>query len=416
MPSSRPFSALVLLVLALLSVTQNLSAEVSLNESRTWMRARVIAPGQQVWSFESAYQSYKNRFSGRGELVPLGDRYARAVTWKQLLDNSTVQGRAEIESYMRPRGISPSDVAANATYKVERNEVGMAVNWAYGLSRGWMIGFQVPLVYRQTRVATSIDLTPGLVAGAGQNRTSLLSLSSDNLRARISSMAEQELANSGYDSVPDQKGSWDWGDISLLSQFSLMENYRWTWSLQQSVRVPTARNPSLSDYLQTDGDDGQVDLGLTSLVDYRIRRFTNGFRIGYVAQLPDTLRMRVSSDRYQVDPSVRRDLGDWIWASVDSEYRITSRWTANLEYAFLTKSRDRYHGTSSNGIAYDTLGENSDQELHQSRAGFQYRFGTRSTRSGVENKWVASVGYTYPWIGRNSIDASRGSVELISYF
>ncbi|MBX3020413.1 MAG: hypothetical protein KF799_01950 [Bdellovibrionales bacterium] len=387
---------------------------MSLNESRVWRRARLVSLGQQVWSFESSYQSYSNRFAADGRVQSLGDRHARAVTWKQLLD-SFPEGRSEIRQLMNQRGLSESDNAATAAYQIQRAEVGMAVDWAYGLTSRWMIGFQVPLVYRRTKVNTAVQLTPALAVASSQQ--GVKALQNVNVQGKVKSMAESELANSGYDAIPDERASWDWGDISLMSQFMLAESYRWSWALQQTVRWPTARNPSVGDYLQTGGDDGQVDVGLGSLLDYRVQKWTLGWRMGYVMQLPDTLRMRVpTSSRLAIDPSVRRDLGDWMTGALDTEYRLTRRLQLNLEYAFLSKTRDKYQSGSESGARYASLGENSEQEVHQTRVGFLYQLGDRTERSGVESKTVASVGYTYPLMGRNSVDASRASVELISYF
>lgn len=413
MPAAR--LAQIIVLLGLLGSVPHARGEVSRNESRVWRRARLIAPGQQVWGFESAYRKFDNQFSALGEVQPLGNRYARAVTWRQLLENSN-EGRPEVEAYMRDRKLSSNDVAATATYSLERTETSFTVDWAYGLTARWMIGFQVPLTYRQTRISSNVELTPTLAQGASEK--ALQTLSRDGVKARVRQMAESELQTSGYDSIPEQKNSWDFGDISLLSQFSLLESYRWTWSLQQMVRVPTARNPSVGDYLQTNTDEGQVDVGLTSLVDYRRRSWLAGMRFGYVAQLPDNARMRVTSERYQVDPSVHRDLGDWIWGALDGEYRVTRRLGLNLEYAFLSKTADRYSGgsTPTESVLYEQLARDTDQELHQTRLGFVYRLGGATARSGVENKWVASAGFTYPWIGRNSADASRTSLELINYF
>jgi hypothetical protein len=84
----------------------------------------------------------------------------------------------------------------------------------------------------------------------------------------------------------------------------------------------------------------------------------------------------------------------------------------DVEYAFLSKTKDVY---SSVDRDLSALSEDTDQEVHQTRLGMSYTF-NGSQRRGVENKWVATLGYTYPFSGRNSADASRAAVEIISYF
>jgi hypothetical protein len=186
------------------------------------------------------------------------------------------------------------------------------------------------------------------------------------------------------------------------------------------VRVPTSRNPSVSDFLQRQSDDGQLDLGLTSLVDYRYRKWTLGARAGYIAQLPDSAKMHVPDNgtiqKTPVDPKVHRDLGDWMWASVDGDYRLYRRLGLEVEHSYLNKGKDRYRGESLTGTPYASLGEDTDQELHQTRVGVLYDLFAPTSRRGVENKWVAAVNFSYPWVGRNSSDASKASVEIMSYF
>jgi hypothetical protein len=281
-----------------------------------------------------------------------------------------------------------------------------------------MIGFQLPLTRRETRTRSQVELTPQLAQGAGQARgKSALALSAGSLQQKVGELARAQLENSGYDDIPDQKNSLDWGDISLLSRMGLVSGYHWTWSLQQTVHLPTARNPDLADYLQAGTDDGQVDLGISSLLDYRQRRWTLGTRVGYMAQLPDVARVRVAPGASAgIDPSVRRDLGDWVWAAVDADYRLERGFQLDLEYAYLSKEADRYQGGSIDGFNYAGLGRDTAQELHQTRLGVLYRLGGLSSRRHVENKWQASLSYTYPWIGRNSVDASRTSLALMSYF
>jgi hypothetical protein len=82
----------------------------------------------------------------------------------------------------------------------------------------------------------------------------------------------------------------------------------------------------------------------------------------------------------------------------------------------LSKARDRYSGDKLDDSNYAKLADDTGQQLHQTRLGLNYRMGEITSREDVQKKWVASLAYTYPWIGRNSVDASRTSLELISYF
>lgn len=407
------------LVLSLTILCPFVYAEVSLKDSRAWKRARLVSAGQQVWSFQSSYQKISDRFGATGRVEPLGARYGRAVTWGQLLNaENSVEGRREVEGYMRSRGANREDIAATSAYELEREEVGFAVDWAYGLTRRWMIGFQLPLVMRRTEVTTRVQMAPALAQGVGtaSSGKSVLALDNAQVQNKVKALAEDELFRSGYDEIPDQSQEWTWGDVNLLNQFYLYNDLTTQWSLQQMVRFPTARNPSVTDYFQQTSDEGQVDLGLTSLLDYRFKRWILGARLGYVAQLPDSAKLRVAEDNLAIDPKVSRDLGDWTWGAVDADYRLSRRLNLEVEYAFLAKSRDKYKGQSVTGREYSALGRDSDQEIHQARLGMVYDLGQSTARRGVERKWLVSGGYTYPLTGRNTVEAGRAAVELTAYF
>ena len=79
----------------------NAHAEVHFQDARTWRRAKVISPGQQVWSFLSSYQNVSDRFSTNGEIEKLGAMHTRSITWGQLLAaEKTPAGKAQLSKYM----------------------------------------------------------------------------------------------------------------------------------------------------------------------------------------------------------------------------------------------------------------------------------------------------------------------------
>jgi hypothetical protein len=117
-----------------------------------------------------------------------------------------------------------------------------------------------------------------------------------------------------------------------------------------------------------------------------------------------------------VDPKVSRDLGDWYWGGLSVDYRLGLRTEFNVEYSYLRKFMDRYKGHSSEGLDYSRFETGTDQEVHQTRLGAQYVLSSNGIRGGIEDKWVVGVGYSYPWIGRNSLNAGRASIDLVTYF
>ncbi|MGZ3722569.1 MAG: hypothetical protein ACXVA9_06545 [Bdellovibrionales bacterium] len=408
------------LILALLSASLMLplmaQAEVRRDDSYLWRRAKTLVSGQQVFAFQSSYQNFSDRFTADGRVEPIGNQYARALTWNQLLKAEGANSK-DIEDYMAGAKVRGNDVAATSTYQVNRQEVGFGFNWAYGLMRNWMIGIDIPLTLTTTRVQRQVEMTPQLQQGAGTgSNQSMLSLEASQLRERVRKLAEQELNNSGYDSIPGQKQTWDFGDISLRSQEIIFKNYNWAWAAQELVRFPTAQNPSVSDYVQNSQDEGSVNLGISSMLDYQHKKSVYGLRVGYVSQLPDSARMHSAPGSSGVDPKVNRDLGDWVWAALDTEYHLSRAWEFNIEYSFLSKTKDHYSGDTFSNEDYARMAENTDQQLHQTRVGMLYRIGSGSSRGGVSNKWLAALDYSYPWIGHNASEAAKTSLEIINYF
>jgi len=382
-----------------------------------WKRAAIPAVGQHTLSLQTFHQRTGNQFDSEGRVQSLGGRYGQAVSWGDLLKaERTVQGERELRGYMEQRGLSERDVAARTTYQIERDDLTFALAWGYTLASNWKIGVEAPVIFRRTKVKSQTHISSPLDEGFdSQQAHSILSSTKSNVRQRARGLVDQKLNQAGYDDVPEDRKSWQWSDVSIYSQVEMVRGYDWNWSLQQSVRFPAARNPSVRDYIQTNADDGQMDLGLTSLLDHKWRHWIVGWRMGYVAQLPDTLRMRPLPG--ESPTSVRRDLGDYGWSAVDGEYAVLPQLKFNLEYAVLIKQGDRYRGESHARHSTRDLEQDTSQELHQSRAKLIYDLGLgKRAREGREHKWLASVDYTHPWHGRNSSNANRAGVELIGSF
>jgi hypothetical protein len=383
-------------------------AEVQPLETRIWRRGLQIPAGQQTWSMQTAYRRSTGRFSANGTLQPLGARYDRATTWRRLIENeSSAQGKAEINQYIKNQNIDPDSVAAISEYKVVREETIMQFGWAYGLTRNWMVGIDLPLTWSVTKVSSQVQLTPTLQNLVSKAQTP------NKVRARVAHAASQELSNSGYDQVPDQKQVLEPGDISILNQQTLMRSYSWSWALQEMIRLPTSRNQSAFEYIQLSRDEGQLDVGLTSVIARRWRKLLVDAKASYVAQAPDTVKINRQSPTAgssEVDPKVHRDLGDWVSVGFDTEYQWARRWNLSGGYSYLNKGRDHYSGE------YDRFAENTDQETHMSRLGFEYIIDYGGARQGVEDKWQLSVNYYRPLAARNSTDGDRSALELTGYF
>lgn len=261
------------------------------------------------------------------------------------------------------------DSQINASEKFARQDVNLKATWAYGLTSWWSLGFEVPLTYRQTEFSDF------------------------------------------------KQNEWLWQDIHLRTQIRMIKRYQWTWAIRPSAKIPTARTAPITNEMPLSDDDGQLDFGISSLIDYRMRRALIGLKMGYVVQMPDEIRTELNQSRSALpsgsrDPQIQRDLGDWLWLAVDGEWRLNRKTSMNVEYGYFYKNEDRYSGENMNLLSIPQAGV---QEVHQSRLKLLYQL-VDSNKSWLEDKWLLSVGYTHPWAGRNVANSGHAALELISYF
>lgn len=322
-----------------------------------------------------------------------------------------------MNKFRADNNLSTGDVAATTDFEVQRDETMLDIAWAYGLTRTWMVGLEVPMSMVDTRLKINTVATPmlrGALTGASVN-----ALSEADVRNQVQAAIDQQLTSEGYDHLKNRTQDFIVGDFSILSQVSLYQNADWTFSLQQLVRIPSAPANNVNDYVRYSRDDGQIDLGLTSLLDFKWRRYLFGAKLGYLAQLPDVQRMRVpvynQNSVQVVDRRVNRDLGDVITASFETFYNLDSRWSMNGAYIGLFKGEDKYSGES-NTAAYNLLSQNSEQVLHLGRVGISYLLGRPKSRSELERKWMVNANYYHPVAGLNVSSAPSGALELQAFF
>lgn len=403
--------ALVALILCSFSAL----ADFQWSDNFTWDRARVVAPQQNSWSFRSSYQSFDSRYGSTGQVQALGRPFDRTWTWGQIMSAETSQAsRAVLQKYQQDNHLTNSDIAAQSTFDLKRQETTMEMSWAYGLSERWMIGVLVPVSLVDTQLSPTTTMTSSL----SNALHSSAGASNADVRRRVQALVQSRLASEGYSPLQSRTQNLIVGDVSLMNQFALWQNPNAAFSLQQITRIPSAPNNNVADYIRYSRGDGQIDLGLAALADYQWRRFLFGARVGYTKSLPDTQKMRVpaSADSSQVvDRNVRRDLGDLVSVSFETFYSFARRWKINGGYLGFFKGADHYSGDVAEA-AYAELGADTNQQLHMARAGVSYLLGSPSSRNGVDNKWVANFNFYQPVAGLNISEGPQAALELQAFF
>jgi hypothetical protein len=321
--------------------------------------------------------------------------------------------RAVLQKYKDDNHLADSDIAAQSTFDLKRQETTMEMSWAYGLSEHWMIGIEVPISLVDTQLSPNTTMTSSL-----SNALHTADASSADVRRRVQALVQSRLTSEGYQPLQSRTQNLIVGDVSLMNQFSLWQNPDWAFSLQQIARIPSAPNNNVADYIRYSRGDVQIDLGVNALADYQWRRFLFGARVGYIKSLPDNQKMRVpaSEDSSQiVDRNVHRDLGDLVSVSFETFYSFARRWRINGGYLGFFKGADHYSGDVAEA-AYAELGANTNQQLHMARAGMSYTLGQPTTRYGVSYKWIANLNFYQPVAGLNISEGPQASLELQAFF
>lgn len=382
-------------------------SEVRWVESSLWRSAQVLPQGQHRWSARLGEHFVKSRFDDLGSEVSLGQQYNQQWTWGELVSaqrNKSAQN--ELTEYMKKNNISNSDVAASSGFDIQRNETQFDVSWAYGMTSRWMFGLHLPVSYVTTKVSSEVDVyeesSPGFQSAFNGK---------SNVRTIVNEMVRSDLENQGFREVSKERSQWVWGDVSLLNQYLAYSSPDVRWSFQQVLRMPTSRNPSLSDFAVASRDTGQIDFGLTQFVERSFGPMTGIFGLGYINQLPGPVRLsgyQIESDGKASDREIQRNLGDIWWGGVESRYQAKSWLRFSGAYRYFQKGEDKYKEISS-------LSEEKS-EGHIGRLVASYVFTPVERRFEIEKKWVLNLQLQSTFAGANVDRSSSAMLELQTYF
>lgn len=398
----RALIALIFLSTSVISV-----AEVRWVESSLWRSAKVLPQGQHRWSARIGEHFVKSRFDGLGSEISLGQQYSQKWTWGELVSaqrNKSAQN--ELTEYMKKNNISNSDVAATSGFDIQRNETQFDVSWAYGMTSRWMFGLHLPVSYVTTKVSSEVDVY-GDASPAFQSSLT----GKSNVKTIVNEMVRSDLENQGFREVAKERSQWVWGDVSLLNQYLVYSSPDLRWSFQQVLRMPTSRNPSLSDFAVASRDTGQIDVGLTQFLEKSFGAMTGILGVGYVNQLPGPMRVsgyQLDSEAESADREIQRNLGDVWWGGVESRYAAKSWLRLSGAYRYFKKGEDKYKQIST------FPGESS--EGHVGRIVASYVFTPVERRFEIEKKWILNLQLQSTFAGANVDRSSSAMLELQTYF
>lgn len=385
-------------------------SEIRWAESPLWRSAQVLPQGQHRWSARAGGQVINNRFDAGGEEIALGEGFGQKWTWGDLLKAQRNKGNQdELLQYMEQNDISENDQAATSGFNIEREEINFDVSWAYGMTSRWMFGLFMPVSQVTTRVSSEVALeersTQGFKIFAQQNHDV------ENVERMVENLVRGEIESQGYREIPTEREQWVWGDISLLNQYLAYSSEDLRWSLQQVLRMPTSRNPSLSEFALASRDEGQIDIGISQYLERNFGPFTGIFGAGYINQLPGPIRVserNENGERLADDREIERDLGDLWWGGLESRYNLSSWLRLSGAYRYFYKEPDEFKFIQSI--------ENQSQEAHLARLVASYVFSPVETRYGIEKKWLLNLQLQSTLAGNNTDQATSAALEIQTYF
>lgn len=367
----------------------------------------MLPRGQHQWSARAGGQTIKDRYSATGGIQTLGALQTRNWSWGELLStqhNKSV--RDELVQYMKQNDISDSDVAGTSGFEIERDEANFDLSWAYGMTDRWMFGLFIPVSHVTTKVESSIQISESKSQGYR-----LFSQQGNNVEKMVEEVVRRQIEDQGYRDVPAERTQWVWGDISLMNQYLFYQSEDVRSSLQQTLRMPTSRNPSLSDFALASRDEGQVDVGITSFTERNFGPTVGVLGLGYINQLPGPVRVSEYDqfgNKLPDDREVERDLGDVYWGGLESRWEITSRFKVSGAYRYFYKDSDQWKSFANP--------RDSHQEAHVARMMTSYVFSPGESRFEIEKKWLMSFQVQSTLAGVNMDRATSATLELQTYF
>jgi hypothetical protein len=260
-------------------------------------------------------------------------------------------------------------------------------------------------------VTTKVNSQVQVDHRAAQSFKTLSADGNQDVEDTVNEMVRSEIERQGYRDVPTERAQWVWGDVSLLNQFLITSAPDSRWSVQQILRMPTSRNPSLSDFaLASRRDEGQIDVGVSSFYERNFGPTVGILGLGYVNQLPGSVRVTEldeEGNRVPGDKEVERDLGNVWWAGVESKWVLSNSFSLSGAYRYFYKEPDHWK----------TYVEDSQshQEAHLARMVVSYAL-VGERRYSIEKKWLLNFQVQSDLAGVNSDKLTSGSLEIQTYF
>jgi hypothetical protein len=396
-------------------------AQLGLSRPSAFENAGMLPDGVRNLRYRYISMPTYDKYDATHNTVPLGNALNKNVSFEDLASGKeTKTEQNEARALMKNEGVEKlSQIAGRTTGTVSAQVNAHVPVFAYGVNEKWTLGLAVPVIESQVRIET------GSVANASfQKFANSLKASKadkyDTAKRDFARAIAKKLEDKGYKPLEDSDSS-DIGDIRFVSKYALSRNSESTFALLTGVTLPTGREKDIDKAVDVPTGDGQYDLDLGFLYDYR---FYDGWVSSVVAaytwQVQDRLETRIPEEADSLISAdkdlVRRDLGDIFRSQLMLRYDFEVGYFLGSGYLFQYKNKDSYEGQAYSQQRYGWLEKNTQQTMHSA----EVAMGWSTINLYRAGKFVApaevSLTHSVQFAGKNIAKDAITAFEMALFF
>ncbi|MBT3983265.1 MAG: hypothetical protein HOE90_18065 [Bacteriovoracaceae bacterium] len=371
-----------------------------------------------------------DKFDNDGNSVPIGNDMNSVITVERIYEGETDDVKAsKTMTIATLEGIGHSDSLGNSTGMVN---VGASVTvpvFAYGMSKKWTAAIAVPVTRVDQKVATGVEAGDALKKLQDAVRAQGTVEDYETFMRKTSNPIAEKAAEYGYNPITNRTET-KLGDIKLVNKHQLLKRSALTMTLRNDIVLPTGKEKNIDEVVDIPAGDGQWDIGLGVIAEYKLSDFTFSGAVNYIWQTPyrlgvggefkDRSLMRVPRNSYSsLSPDkdmVQRDLGDQFMTQVGGKFEFFTGFHILSAYTFQYKERDKYEGSLYSDARYYYMGKNSRQKMHAVTMGAGFSTIPLFKQKKFKVPLQANLTYALPVNGKSVSDAGVAQGELVLFF
>ncbi len=394
----------------------NLSAPVSFDN------AKVLPKGVRNLRYNSIYAGANEKFSSAGSIVPVGNAFNVNVSYNKLIDgqDSKLQ-KGLFQGYLNREGKN-LDSSAGETTGVVNVEVDAKVPvFAMGVTRKWTAAIIVPIVTIKTNVGTGFIASESFKKLANKLVRDGKKFKAEEARDKSNKAIDNKIEKYNYRPLRNQVKDV-LGDIRLVNKVQLTNKKNHAIALTGSLVFPTGKESDIDEVVDPTAGDGQIDYGMGIVADWYFNsQLSFSGKIAYMVQAPDTTAKRIpevfdSTLTPDIDPQVKRDLGNMAYASLGASYLTDLGISLKSQYSFQYKEEDTYRGSKYSFERYGWMGLDTRQSIHTFQVSIGYSTLSLFKRKIFPLPLEINFALARPLAGKNVTKDTTVVAEAAIYF